>query len=704
MELEVNNIKTWEHLKLHIDITDFKHILMSGISGIGKTTILDCIYFALTGGYLTNKWSLRHKRKPGSVKLYLQQQNLTITRTLNPKSLNVISGDINLAGDEAQEYIATKFDRGLFKYIGYLRQKSTYSYFISMPPKDRMIFIENVVFTDIDVETTKMIIKESIDKAKTEYTLLDMQLGKLESRNIEPKIKEKDIDSTQKYIDYLLLKQATLLDSVKNVNILEGRLQDLQITQYELSREMNELKLKNKKIDDFCKQFNSKKGIYETKVKEYQETESFYRKYQDLYKKQISNKKELEKKLVNLDELNEKIITQEAMMKLYQDYLNVEKRIKDLNFSVSKYQELKTQYENAYMVYNNCPNCDVLLGANLNGIHLVSGHEKTFTAEQLNKLKQTITEMESKQHQYKILKEILMDIESRLHFPIWTEEELENHRELKREQEEFHKEYNQMIQLKKLTPLSPRISDQEYSFMNSQLNLHTNYTTEQGYIQEQMNKLIGKLKQIEEKIASVTLELEKSTDILDQLNSINEDVKKQQQSLVDLKETFEYQSVYYKYIEKKQLWEDYIKFQKLFNETRANVIMYTLESINALIKKYIDGFFENYNIQVSFFINEKDCIDVHIEYENANPADLSVLSGGEYDRIVLAVVLAFGEFYKLPLLLLDEILSSLDLHTLQYVMTHVHKCWPDNQAIIYVGHQMISGNFDHLVDLEMVEK
>lgn len=697
MELEVNNIKTWENLKLSIDINDFSHILISGVSGIGKTTLLDCIYFAICGGYLTNKWSLRHKRKAGYVKLTLKAYNLVITRTLNPKSLTVN----DLSGEAAQEYISTKLDRGLFKYIGYLRQKSTYSYFISMPPKERMIFVENVIFTDIDLDSTKMIIKESIDKAKVDYTLLDMELSKLESKNIEPRVKEKDIHATQTHIEYLKSKHVKLLGEVENIHILESRLQELQIMHFETTVELNEIKSQYEKVITFCKTYKPKSELYKSKIDEYEETIVFYKRYQELYNKEISNKQSLEKKMINLEELNEQIVNQSSMMKLYKDYLNIEKKIKDLNYNSTKHQQLLDKYKNAYIVYSNCPNCDILLGCNFNGIHLVNDyHDKTFTADQLNDLKQTITDLETKRNQYTILKEILTEIESKLHFPIWTQEEYNNYVSIKREQENFHKEYNELIQLKKMSPKSPRLSEQVYNHLKSEQTLYIKYKGEQLFLETQMEKIQAKLQKIDEKIQNITLKLEQSTDLSNQINIITNDIEKQQASLVYLKDTYEYQRVYYQYMEKKQLWEDYTKFQKYFNETRTNVIMYTLDSINSLIKKYIDGFFENYNIQLSFFVNDKDCIDIHIEYDHANPADLSILSGGEYDRIVLAIVLAFAEFYKLPLLLLDEILSSLDLHTLQYVMTHIHKCWPENQAIIYVGHQMISGNFDHLIELD----
>jgi DNA repair exonuclease SbcCD ATPase subunit len=705
MDLEIVNIKTWENIKLHIDVYEFKHILITGISGIGKTTILDCIYFALTGGYLTNKWSLRHKRKPGRVIMYLKSLGMTVTRTLNPKSLQVtMDNGVISNGDEAQEYITTHLDGGVFKYIGYLRQKSTYSYFISMTPKDRMNFFENVIFKEIDVDTTKTAIKEAIDVAKAEYIVLDMQMAKLDARNIEPRVTEKEIESMKKYIDFLISSKKTLDESVNNVNILESKAQDLQIIQYELSKEAVELKHRQGIIDTFVKQFTSSKlSMYQKKVKEYEDTEVFYKKFQDIYKRHRVNKYDLEKKMeINLDELNEEIMSQQHMMSVYNDYLRIEKQIKDLRFNPTMYTELLDKYNNACLIYNNCPNCNVLLGANMNGIFTVTGNERPYTNDQLVQLKNSLTETESRKQKHIILKGILTDLENKLHFPIWTDDELEVKMALKREQEEYHIEYDKLTKLKMLTPDYPRISKNEYNVMKDDLTLYTNYTTERTFVQEQLNTIMSKLDKVNDKIATITKDLELSAIQFEQFSMLVSSLEKKQEKLDNLQATYEYQCVYYDYMEKKQVYDDYVKFQKIFNETRTQVIMYTLESINTIIKKYSDGFFENYHLQFSFYVNDKDCIDIHIQYENANPADLSILSGGEYDRIVLGVVLAFGEFYKLPVLLLDEITSSLDLHTLQYIMTHITKCYPDNQAVIYVGHQMISENFDHLIDLEQI--
>lgn len=705
MELEINNIKTWENFKFKIEQSYLKHVLICGISGIGKTTILECIFFALTGGYLTNKWGLRHKKKQGYVKLNIK--NLQICRTLNPKSLEVIVVDSGTcSGDEAQEMIYKFFDHGLFKHIGYLRQKSTYSYFISLPPRDKMMFIENVVFNEIDIDTSRTLIKDEIDKAKANCTHYDVLLSKLNQKNVEPIVKQSDIDDLEKHINWLQTQQAELSYAVNSVNLLESKLQEYQIIQYELSKDESELELQRNKMDLFLNTMTNKLNLYKKLVKEYEDTDVFYKKYADMFKNQIVHKKELEKKLVNLEELEEQIVTQERMMELYENYINVEKRINDLKYDEELHLNLLETYNNSYLVYGTCPNCDTLLGGNLNGLQIIKGGEKNLNNDELVEIKNTIADMNNKQLKYKILRDILNELETKLRFPIWTRTEMENKLLVRKQQTEFRKEYDKLLTGSATTTTTPtpipRVCENEYNHMKSEIDTHHNYTTRKQFIDEQIDKIKLKTTSINEKIHQVISELEESTFKLEKLNTINDDLEKHQSDLENLKETFEYQTVYYAYMQNKQVWDDYLQFQKIFNKTRSDVIMYILETINTLIKKYVDGFFENYNFQFSFYVNEKDSIDVHIEYDNANPSDLSILSGGEYDRIVLAVALAFGEFYKLPLLLFDEITSSFDLHTLQLVMNHIHKCYPDDQSVIYVGHQMISGNFDYILDLDLI--
>jgi ABC-type phosphate transport system ATPase subunit len=147
-------------------------------------------------------------------------------------------------------------------------------------------------------------------------------------------------------------------------------------------------------------------------------------------------------------------------------------------------------------------------------------------------------------------------------------------------------------------------------------------------------------------------------------------------------------------VKKKQEWSDLIFFNNVFNKSISDMMMYTLNTINFTVQKYIQGFFDK-DVQFTFsFNNDKNCIDV-----NVTP-DISILSGGEYDRLVLAIVLAFSEFFKLPFLFLDEIVNSLDIYTTQKVVQFIQQHYPANQTIIYVGHQMIRGMFDSIICLD----
>ena len=44
MRLHVENINFWDGFDIDIDVLNYKHILLCGPSGTGKTSILNCIY------------------------------------------------------------------------------------------------------------------------------------------------------------------------------------------------------------------------------------------------------------------------------------------------------------------------------------------------------------------------------------------------------------------------------------------------------------------------------------------------------------------------------------------------------------------------------------------------------------------------------------------------------------------------------------
>jgi len=72
----------------------------------------------------------------------------------------------------------------------------------------------------------------------------------------------------------------------------------------------------------------------------------------------------------------------------------------------------------------------------------------------------------------------------------------------------------------------------------------------------------------------------------------------------------------------------------------------------------------------------------------------SQLSGGEQDRLSLALTLAFSSLSKSPILLLDECLSSLDSKNKENAL----KCLrSDDKIVITVDHEAVEGYYDYIV-------
>lgn len=142
--------------------------------------------------------------------------------------------------------------------------------------------------------------------------------------------------------------------------------------------------------------------------------------------------------------------------------------------------------------------------------------------------------------------------------------------------------------------------------------------------------------------------------------------------------------------------------EKILN-AESIAIRNIVDSINIHAQGYLDIFFPTYSIEVILStIKEqkkvtKPQINLQINYKDIQ-ADISMLSGGELSRVVLAYTLALAEIFNSPLILLDECTASLDQDLTSIVIEGIRKNFP-NKMVIVIAHQIVQGNLDRVIQL-----
>lgn len=126
--------------------------------------------------------------------------------------------------------------------------------------------------------------------------------------------------------------------------------------------------------------------------------------------------------------------------------------------------------------------------------------------------------------------------------------------------------------------------------------------------------------------------------------------------------------------------------------------------LNTHTQSYTDSFFKHNTIlvnlqrqKISKKGSEKPQLNITVNYKG-NETDMSILSGGEKDRIDLAFTLAMSEIFKSKVLLLDECISSLDHSNSENVIEGLRELYK-GKLVIVVAHQVNEGLFDHVVKL-----
>jgi exonuclease SbcC len=241
--------------------------------------------------------------------------------------------------------------------------------------------------------------------------------------------------------------------------------------------------------------------------------------------------------------------------------------------------------------------------------------------------------------------------------------------------------------------------NEENKYNNQLINLYNNHINIFNEIKDEkdIKDLINKEEIIINELEIRIKEYQNNLTKIENYNKYIKELNKYEElekEVIRLKE--EERKEQYNYAAAIQLKEKILDAESICMKNIINII-------NDHAQLYLDTFFQNEPIVVrlsTFKENKKNIkpqINIEIEYKGID-SDLTMLSGGEFSRVMLAYTLALTEIFNTPLLLLDECTASLDQELTNVVFESIKENF-NGKKVIIIAHQVVTGIFDNIINI-----
>lgn len=226
MKLIIRNFKCYKHKEFDFGTSGV--VLITGVSGVGKTTIFDALYFVLSG--------YGSKLTTTNCSVTLEHNDIVITRSKKPNRLTLTQGTLTgtavMSEDDAAQHTIDGMFGSPFGIVGYLSQNNTNS-FINMSPSDKIQFLEKIIFKDIDINDIKTKTTNTIRKCTDNVLITTSKLEVLSSQFTELKRPAFTTPKPTYKKDDLLLKKKEIQQRMETLRNKKQRFQtELQDLEY----------------------------------------------------------------------------------------------------------------------------------------------------------------------------------------------------------------------------------------------------------------------------------------------------------------------------------------------------------------------------------------------------------------------------------------------------------------------------------------
>jgi len=758
MKIELKNFKCWNDNTF--DIPDEGVVLLSAESGTGKSSLLDAITwvifgnikstltFGTTSGHVKlwhdNIYVYRSRRPNRLVLKYDMKEYEDDTAQYkidelfgsNFEVVSYIKQDNSCSFSRLSPSEKTDFiEKSLFQNTD-IKQLKTRTKELIKEREVRLVELQSMLSTMEKFPVVRPVLtrfpiaceQSKYEETITKYNKLFEQVGeKIEQtgRQIERSKRGKsskevkaEINEKQKHVDYFSGQIDEKKEELDRIHIDDAEFQKLVSVKENLEkyrtkhRIQNELEIIEKNIKDITDQNTTEKNEIKNKLEDIQDDLEDELESLTEYLQVLKHKQKLETQISEL------------------------KNITDTQLTILKKQQEEHDLKSGVNV--DCPQCNSELVFVNSKLHYRSnGHETKDIRRDIEKYEKKIIkkkmiekELSSVSEQYEDWPQedsIQVDID-------FFQEKIQLKKELKSRLRQLDSKNTMSDNLvRKQRELRLRLDDYTYiECVEANESDVLKKISDMEIQKHTRSRLSKELKSISEKNSLLL------TDINELLEDLNDIVKRENDRLQceeQYKELSEKKEKYQKITLQMYKWEksqsELVKWDKYNTEivdvkAELEEVKEKLESVyiiktrlseaesictsdfinvlNTHTQAYADSFFKNNAITVNLQRQktskkgaEKPQLNITVNYKG-NETDMSVLSGGEKDRLDLAFTLALSEIFKSKILLLDECISSLDHLNSESVVEGLRELYK-GKLVIVVAHQVNEGMFDHVVKL-----
>ena len=126
--------------------------------------------------------------------------------------------------------------------------------------------------------------------------------------------------------------------------------------------------------------------------------------------------------------------------------------------------------------------------------------------------------------------------------------------------------------------------------------------------------------------------------------------------------------------------------------------------INKQLNEILDMLFEDINIEISMFREKKGKeknkpqVNFKIILNGIEYPNFHFFSGGEKDRISIALTLTFNIILDSPIIMFDEVFSSLEESKREESLKIIRK-YSKNKILLNICHETIEGYYDQIIKI-----